>query len=114
MKRPRDEGTSRPENRGRIALPVADSTSPCAKAAEVKVSAKRASAAVKRAQMYRRAENWGNTAILLSGPTLWWRGGKDCWGNPYCDDSKSSHTPPLAGTGNNVGEWLDLAAKADC
>jgi hypothetical protein len=64
--------------------------------------------------MYTRTENWENTAILLSGPTLWWRGVKDCWGNPYCNDNKSSHTPPLAGTGNNDGEWLDLAAKADC
>jgi len=58
--------------------------------------------------------SWENTANLLGGPTLWWRGGKDCWGNPYCNDSKSSHTPPLAERENNVGEWLDLAAKTDC
>jgi hypothetical protein len=57
---------------------------------------------------------WENTAILLGGPTRVGAAVKDCWGNPYCNDSKSSHTPPLAGTGNNVGEWLDLAAKADC
>ena len=64
--------------------------------------------------MYTLPVRWENTAILLGGPTRGGAAEKDCWGNPYCNDSKSSHTPPLVGTGNNVGEWLDLAAKADC